>query len=216
MKIIAVNGSPRKNGNTAAMLEHALKGAESKGAETETVHLYSLKYTGCVSCLSCKLKNTPNRARCAINDDLSPVLGKLLMADAIVFGSPLYFGDLTSGMRALIERLMYPLLKYDKNYSSIFGRKIKTGLVVTMNVKEPDMPARGYPSTFNTITGYMGRMLGSCEYITANDTFLFPDYSKYDSEAFDPAEKAEQREKVFPLECEKAFQLGTRLVSEGV
>jgi multimeric flavodoxin WrbA len=54
--VIAVNGSPRKRWNTAMMLEHALKGAESKGAETELIHLYDLDFKGCTSCFACKLK----------------------------------------------------------------------------------------------------------------------------------------------------------------
>ena len=54
MKVIAVNGSPRKEWNTAAMLEKALAGAADQGAETELIHLYDLKYTGCTSCFACK------------------------------------------------------------------------------------------------------------------------------------------------------------------
>ena len=54
MKIVGINGSPRKKWNTATLLGHALKGAESEGAETELVHLYDADYTGCTSCFACK------------------------------------------------------------------------------------------------------------------------------------------------------------------
>lgn len=57
MKIIAINGSPRKNRNTATLLNKALEGAASQGAETELIHLYDLNYKGCVSCFACKIKN---------------------------------------------------------------------------------------------------------------------------------------------------------------
>ena len=54
MKVIAVNGSPRKTWNTATLLEHALAGAAGSGAETEQVHLYDLEFKGCISCFACK------------------------------------------------------------------------------------------------------------------------------------------------------------------
>ena len=56
MKVIAFNGSPRKNWNTAMLLEKALEGAKSEGAETELIHLYDLNYNGCISCFACKTK----------------------------------------------------------------------------------------------------------------------------------------------------------------
>ena len=58
MKIIALNGSPRKNWNTALLLENALKGAKDAGAETEMVHLYDINFKGCISCFLCKRQNS--------------------------------------------------------------------------------------------------------------------------------------------------------------
>jgi len=55
-KVIAINGSPRKNGNTATLLQNVLDGAKSQGAETEFVNLIDLKYQGCISCFACKIK----------------------------------------------------------------------------------------------------------------------------------------------------------------
>ena len=56
MKVLAINGSPRKTWNTATMLNKALEGAASEGAETEIIHLYELNFRGCTSCFACKLK----------------------------------------------------------------------------------------------------------------------------------------------------------------
>ena len=64
-KIIAINGSPRQNGNTAEILSHALNGAEKGGAETELIHLGALTFSGCKSCFSCKLKNGKSNGKCA-------------------------------------------------------------------------------------------------------------------------------------------------------
>ena len=59
-KLIAINGSPRRNGNTAQLLQEALRGAQDIGAETEIVHLYKLNFKGCTSCFACKLKSRPH------------------------------------------------------------------------------------------------------------------------------------------------------------
>jgi multimeric flavodoxin WrbA len=110
--IIAVNGSPRKNGNTAMMLEKALEGAASQGAATELIHLYDLNFKGCTSCFACKLKDGKSYGRCAVRDDLSPVLDRIHDADALILGSPIYFGMVTGEMRSCMERLLFQYLAY--------------------------------------------------------------------------------------------------------
>ena len=81
MKIYAVNGSPRKNHNTAILLQQALAGAKKacpdKEIQTEILHLYDLQYTGCRSCFACKRLGSPSYGSCAVKDDLKPVLQKL-------------------------------------------------------------------------------------------------------------------------------------------
>ena len=74
------------------LLKHTLEGAASKGAETELIHLYDYNYKGCISCFACKLKDGKSHGRCAVNDDLKPILDKVHDADAIILGSPIYFG----------------------------------------------------------------------------------------------------------------------------
>lgn len=116
MKTIILNGSPRNNWNTAKMLWEAQKGAESVGAETEYIDLYDLSYTGCRSCLACKRKDV-KRCHCFWTDDISPVIDRIFAADALIIGSPIYLGNITSQVHALIERLHFCALSYD-NYSS--------------------------------------------------------------------------------------------------
>ena len=100
--VIIVNGSPRKSWNTATLLEHALKGAESIGAKTELVHLYDLDYKGCTSCFACKLKGGKSYGKCAMNDDLTLVLERIAEADALILGSPVYLGTATGEMRSFL------------------------------------------------------------------------------------------------------------------
>jgi multimeric flavodoxin WrbA len=86
MKVMAVNGSPRKTWNTATMLRKALKGAASQGAETELIHLYDLKFTGCTSCFACKIRGGKSYGRCAVKDGLAPILKKVKEADVLILG----------------------------------------------------------------------------------------------------------------------------------
>ena len=75
MKVMAFNGSPRKKRwNTITLLENALEGAQSAGAETELVHLYDLSFSGCISCFSCKKIERKENGVCAVKDDLTPIL----------------------------------------------------------------------------------------------------------------------------------------------
>lgn len=100
MKIIAINGSPRKGKNTAIMLQEALNEASALGASTEFLELseFDLKYcTGCNSCL--------RQATCSITDDDNALLHeKLLAADGILLGSPCYFANVSALMKNFMDR----------------------------------------------------------------------------------------------------------------
>ena len=120
MKVIGINGSPRKKGNTAKLVEKALEGAESWGAESEIIHLYDLNYKGCKSCFACKLKDGESYGTCATHDDLTPVLQRIKEADALILASPIYLGTVTGEMRSFLERLVFPYLVYDKEGSTLF------------------------------------------------------------------------------------------------
>jgi len=96
MKLIAINGSPRKSWNTGTLLKKTIEGAQAAGAKTELIHLYDLTFKGCTSCFSCKLIDSPAKGRCAMKDELTPVLKMIEdQADAVVLGTPVYFGSLT-------------------------------------------------------------------------------------------------------------------------
>ena len=212
MRILAINGSPRKNWNTATLLTKALEGAASRGAETELIHLYDLCFKGCTSCFSCKLKNGKSYGKCAYIDELSSVLEKAGEADAIIMGSPIYLGAATGEMRSFLERLVYPYLVYDAERSSLFKKKIPTGFIYTMGIPENRMKEMGYEQQLKITEMVLGRIFGSSESLFVTDTYQFSDYSRYVSPAFNPEEKAKRREEVFPLDCEKAFAMGARLV----
>jgi multimeric flavodoxin WrbA len=211
MKVIAFNGSPRKSWNTATLPGKALEGASSQGAQTDLVHLYNLNYKGCISCFACKTKEHESYGRCAVTDDLTPVLQEVREADALILGSPIYFGTVTGEMRSFMERLLFPYLTYTDPPGSLFPRTIKTAFVYTMNCPEDQVMERGYPHHFGLNEMMLQMAFGSSESLYSHDTYQFEDYSKVLATRFDPEKKAKRRAEVFPQDCEKAFELGVEL-----
>jgi multimeric flavodoxin WrbA len=102
MYVVAFNGSPRRNGNTATMLKLALAELEAAGVRTELVQLGGLHLRGCRACFGCVSKKDGS---CAVRDDeLNSLIEKMLDADGIIIGSPTYFADVTTEVKALIDR----------------------------------------------------------------------------------------------------------------
>jgi len=190
MKAIAINGSPRKGWNTATLLRKALAGAKAKGAKTELVHLYDLSYRGCISCFACKKIGGKSYGRCAVKDELTPILTKIAEADVLILGSPLYFHTESGEMRSFMERLLFPCVTYTPERACIFPGKAQTGLIYTMNVSEENMAAYQQDESVAASRGVMTRVFGNCEVLLSTDTLQFRDYSKYMSTLFDPAAKA--------------------------
>jgi multimeric flavodoxin WrbA len=105
MKVIGINGSARKDGNTAIIIKKVFSILEKEGIETELVQLAGQPISGCTACMSC-FKNQDNK--CAIDDDsVNEWIEKMRLADGIILGSPTYFSDVTAAMKALIERSGY-------------------------------------------------------------------------------------------------------------
>ena len=145
-KVYAINGSPRRNRNTATLLDKVLEGCRDAFpgmVETERINLGDLHYTGCKSCFACKLKDGPSYGTCALRDDIRPVLEKIRTANAVVFGSPIYYNTITSLLHAFYERLFFPYLTYKKGFPTLVTNRMKTACVYTMTVTERDMLERG-------------------------------------------------------------------------
>jgi multimeric flavodoxin WrbA len=212
MQAIGINGSPRKSWNTATLIKKALAGARSQGAKTELIHLYDLAYKGCISCFACKKIGGKSYGRCVVKDELTPVLKRAAEAQVLILGSPLYFHTESGEMRSFMERLLFPYVTYTPERTCIFPGKAQTGLIYTMNVTEENMPAYHQDVSVAASRGVMARVFGNCEVLLSTDTLQFRDYSKYVSTLFDPVAKAKRREEVFPKDCERAFELGAKLV----
>jgi multimeric flavodoxin WrbA len=211
MKIIAFNGSPRKKWNTATLLGKALEGAASQVAETEMIHLYDLNYKGCISCFACKTIGGESYGKCAVQDDLKEVFGRIEQADAIILGSPIYFGEVSGEMKSFMERLIFPYSTYTDPPQSLFPGKTKAGFIYTMGVTEEMMQKVGYAQYFSRHEMILTRIYGSSEYMCSFDANQFEDYSRVLATRFDPVRKKKRYEEVFPLDCQRAYEMGARL-----
>lgn len=210
MKVIGINGSPRKGWNTATLVEDALEGASDAGAETEMVNLYDLEYTGCRSCFGCKRVGIDDH-RCYVRDGLSDVLDRMRAADAVVFGSPVYYSELTSGMVACLERFLFPYTTYSIERATFCPVKVPTAFIYTMNAG-PDYDPVQRP-VFGHYESIAERLLGSKpESYTAYNTWQYSDYDRYEHSMFDVEGKRIQREEQFPRDREACRGIGARLV----
>ena len=211
MKVMAFNGSPRKKWNTATLLEKALEGAGSQGAETKLLHLYDLNYKGCISCFACKTVGGKSYGRCAVKDDLTPILQAVLDVQLLIFGSPIYYGTVTGQMRSFMERLFFPFSTYTDPPGSLFPGKITTGFIYTLGATKEMAKERGFDHHISSNEMILERIFGVSESLCSYDTDQFEEYSKVFAPRFDPEKKAQRRQEVFPLDCEKAFKMGVRL-----
>lgn len=211
MKIIAVNAGPRKGRNTDTLINEAISGAESQGAEVIKFDLFRMeRYTGCISCFGCKREK--NKGRCICRDALTPVLDAIRESDGLIIGSPNYLSEMTASFRALYERLIFQNLTYNAENPCCNQHPVPVLLIMTSNAPDNYFTGLidGYRNTFS-------RFVGPTETLVAGDTLQLDDYSKLDWEwsIFDPEAKKRRHETVFPLECKKAFDMGVQLTKSG-
>ncbi len=123
MKVVAFNGSARKDGNTAILIRRVLQVLEAKGIETELIQLAGEQIRGCNACRTCY--STKNK-RCIIEEDnVNAYIQKMIEADGIILGSPVYFSMMTPELKALIDRAFYVA----RANSDMFKRKVGAAVV---------------------------------------------------------------------------------------
>ncbi len=123
MKVLGINGSPRKNGNTAAMLQTVFQELESNGIQTEMVQLGGRLLRGCTGCRTCFERKDE---KCVFGDDgMNEIIASMKEADGMIIGSPTYFADVTAEVKALIDRAGYVGL----SNGGMFYRKVGAAVV---------------------------------------------------------------------------------------
>lgn len=118
MKVLMLNGSPRRNGNTSIALGEMEKIFVREGIETETIHLGNKDIRGCIACLSCKQKG-----KCVFDDLVNEVAPKFEACDGLVVGSPVYYASANATLVAFLTRLFY---------STSFDKTMKVGASVVV------------------------------------------------------------------------------------
>lgn len=118
MKVLIINGSPRKEGNTAVALDEVRKTLEVEGIETETVHVGHKDIHGCIACGKCK-----ETGKCVFSDIVNEVAPKFAEADGLVIGSPVYYASPAGAMLSFLDRLFY---------STPFDKTMKVGAAVAV------------------------------------------------------------------------------------
>lgn len=209
-KICIINGSPRKNFNTAKMCEAFSDGAKSQcnNVEVKIFNLYDYNFKGCYSCLGCKLKNSENYGKCIIKDDITTILEDVSDSDGVVFASPIYFMDISGEMKSFIERLLFPFLTYEKGFRSIAPKKLKTATIYTMNVRE-----EGFNSAhLDSLEWYIAQVFSKPTRICAYNTCQVKDYSLYKMEVFSAEDKQKYKNKHWENDLKRAFEAGKQMI----
>ena len=207
-KIMIIDGGPRKNMNTAVMLEKFAEGAREAGAEVKIVRLYGIDYKGCMSCMACKIKDRASNV-CKFKDALTPVLDEIAQADGLVLGSPIYFGDVTGQMRTFLERLAFPWLSYN-DYSLTAPKRMPVMLIETMN----GTPERNNSQGYGSMEPCIAATLGEPERLIAYNTYQVKSYDRFELAGFSEEAKRQWRDEHWEQDQQKAFEAGKHMAEK--
>jgi len=185
--ILILNGSPRKEGNTAALAEQLANGVQAAGARTQIMYLHGMDINPCTACEGCHQEGSSG---CVIDDEMRKIYDGLLEADAVVFATPVYWFSVTAQIKTAIDRL-YAVGVGDGNI--LKGKAV----VILMPYADADPYVSGAVNAlrmFQDISGYLGTKMAGMVYGTAYE--------------------AGEIRKDKPL-MDKAFQLGKELAGKG-
>ena len=208
-KIIIIDGGPRRNMNTASMVEAFAEGARSAGAEVRHVRLYDIDYKGCRSCMACQLKGKRVDS-CRFKDGITDILAECAAANGLVLASPIYFGEVTAQLRAFWERLVFPWLSYSKG-SVTAPKKMPITFIYTMNapVAYAEQMRKSSLAQFESVVA--GALGHEPEAIMACNTVQVNDYSRYDFSDGTAESKQAYRDAHWEEDLAKAREAGKRM-----
>jgi len=215
MKIMIIDGGPRKDMNTAAMVQAFAEGAKEGGAEVKVVRLYDIDYKGCRSCMACQLKDR-RVASCRFPDGLTDILKECSEADGLVLASPIYYGEMTGMMRSFWERLTFPWLDYSQGIF-MSPRKMAVTFIYTMNgmPNNGEKIRRSSMRTVETMTGLAlyHSLSHKVEVLMANNTTQVKDYDRYHFAAGTAEAKQQWRDAHWEEDLAKARESGKRMAA---
>lgn len=210
-KIMIIDGGPRRNMNTAAMVEKFAEGARQGGAEVKIVRLYDIDYKGCRSCMACQIKGKRVDS-CQFKDGLTDILAECTAADGLVMASPIYYGEMTGQLRCFWERFTFPWLSYSKGTLAA-PKKMPVTMIYTMNASPEQAP--GTLKNMAGVEMFTGMALGcEVEVIQANNTTQVNNYAIFDFAEGTAEAKKRWRDEHWEQDLQKAFDAGKRMAEK--
>jgi multimeric flavodoxin WrbA len=155
MQIIAINGSPRKEGNTSVIIHSILEGARAEGAETIEVRLHDINLKGCMGCLTCR----KNPGVCRQEDDLSPFLEALKTCHGYVIGSPIYMYHVTGQMKIFVDRA-YSLYISREKEPGVYDAALVPGKTYALVTSQGHPDSDRFDRAIRWLAGMTGTGLG--------------------------------------------------------
>ena len=219
MKVIAINASPRKTGNSAKMLDSWVEGYKSvyPDVEVERVDLYTLKYTGCRSCFSCKRKNGPFYGTCPIKDDIHDLVAEVYDADAIAIASPAYFGNINGMLHSFLERAMFSKNTYHMNHESLAPKPVPVTMIYSCNCTPELAEKFHYPNHWDDLEAEIGHVFKHpVSRVVAYNTYQFNNYDDYDVQMFREEDKRAWRDEHFADDQHKAFDTAKEIAQANI
>ncbi len=198
MKTVVINADPKMKQEIGKLLKSASEGAESVGSEVEYFNLYKIDLRGCMVCTICKKKNKEN-FKCYWKDDLSPIIEKILNADTLLIGSQIFFNEPTSHFRALVERLIYCIISYDRNY--YYKGKVNVGIFYSVISPKKHFEKKVRPNLKSTEDLFK---------LLNGEVKVYVNYKGMTSKK-KTEEEIKEMEKQFEMDLKNAFEIGAEL-----
>ena len=131
MYVLGISGTPKADGLTGLLLDKALQGAQASGSQTEKIILNDLNFKACQECGGCDLSGV-----CVLDDEMRPIYEKLASADAVVVASPIYFGNITAQLKAMIDRCHSSWIAKYILKRNIFPNKKRRGIFLSVSGRD--------------------------------------------------------------------------------
>ena len=205
--VLAINGSPRKNGNSIALLHSAMEGARVAGGAVTLLHLADYRYQGCISCFRCRRRSEPCQG-CGFDDPLQTVLRACYEADVLLLACPIYFANYPSGIRACMERLLYHYPHQPGTGTTLKPMR----LFYSMNATRQQAESLHYPIVLGANEDFFRRNFVDVESVWVYNTWQFENYDEY-IHSVNLSEKRRARLEEFPSALEQARQAGAGAVT---
>lgn len=201
---IVINAGPKRRDANAQLIKSAARGAESVDDDVEYVDLYKFDLHGCMNCTICK--NEDKVGKCYWRDDVSPLIEKILNADTLLIGTPIFFTEPTSHYRALVERLIYCIVSYETGI--VFDGKINVGLFYTLNYSTDYFEKNVRPNLKSSEDLF--KMFNGEVKIYSSRIITKREYSQSKSN-LELQNKIKTMEEQFAVDLQNAFEIGADL-----